>query len=232
MSSDPSEDRQGHALGARYPLTSGTGSSSLPSLLPTLLLPAYLPSCLLSLPKYTSPWPHSHLRSSLPAPYFIFPAPPPPSSSPSPPFISPAPPHLPSPPHLFHVPYPLKRVYFSAYHLSLPGIQFIIYLAFVFPFPHRNASSKRTGTFILLPLCSVVHGRRSKTTTGGQPHGLMGKFSVLHISSPGSVPGHGPMPLIGGHAVVATHMQNRGRLVQMLAQVQPSSGQKKSYNWI
>ena len=38
---------------------------------------------------------------------------------------------------------------------------------------------------------------------------LVVKFGVLHFGSPGSVPGHGPTPLVGGHAVVVTHIQNR-----------------------
>ena len=51
----------------------------------------------------------------------------------------------------------------------------------------------------------------------GWPRGLAVKFGALHFGSPGLVPRHRPTPL-GGHAVVATHMQNRGRLVQVLAQ--------------
>ena len=31
-------------------------------------------------------------------------------------------------------------------------------------------------------------------------------------------PGRRPTPLMGGHVLMATHMQNRGRLAQMLAQ--------------
>ena len=46
----------------------------------------------------------------------------------------------------------------------------------------------------------------------GQPHGLVLKFNVLHLGRPGLVPRHGPTPLVGSHAVVATHLQNRGRL--------------------
>ena len=60
---------------------------------------------------------------------------------------------------------------------------------------------------------------------GGQPRGLVVKFSVLCFGGPGSVPGHRYTPLIGGHAVAATHIQNknRGRLAQMLAQGESSS---------
>ena len=42
----------------------------------------------------------------------------------------------------------------------------------------------------------------------------------------GSDPGHRPTPLIS-HAVAMTHIQNRGRLVQMLAQGKSSKGKKK-----
>ena len=34
----------------------------------------------------------------------------------------------------------------------------------------------------------------------------------------GLVPGGRPTPLVGDHAVVVTHIQNRGRLAQILAQ--------------
>ena len=40
----------------------------------------------------------------------------------------------------------------------------------------------------------------------------MAKFGTLSFSGPGSVPRHGPTPLISNHAVAATHTQNRGRL--------------------
>ena len=62
---------------------------------------------------------------------------------------------------------------------------------------------------------------------GGQPRGLLVKFDTLHFSGSSSVPGHGPTPLISSHAGVATHIQNRGRLVQMLAQDKSSSAKKK-----
>ena len=38
-----------------------------------------------------------------------------------------------------------------------------------------------------------------------------------------SGPRHGPTPLLGGHAGVKTHIQNRGRLAKMLAQGKSSS---------
>ena len=52
----------------------------------------------------------------------------------------------------------------------------------------------------------------------------MVKFGVLHFSSPGSVPRHGPTPLISSRAVAVTHIQNRGRLAQILAQGQKGKG--------
>lgn len=42
----------------------------------------------------------------------------------------------------------------------------------------------------------------------------------------GSDPGHGPTPLIS-HAVVASHVQNRGKWACMLAQGQSSSPKKE-----
>ena len=50
----------------------------------------------------------------------------------------------------------------------------------------------------------------------------MVKFRVFHLSSPDSVPGRGPTPLIGCHVVLA-HIQNRGRAAQLSAQGKPSS---------
>ena len=49
---------------------------------------------------------------------------------------------------------------------------------------------------------------------------------MFRFSSGGSVPGHRPIPLIGGHVVAATCKQNRERLAQMLAQGKSSSGKK------
>ena len=69
-----------------------------------------------------------------------------------------------------------------------------------------------------------------KNDMTGQPSGLVVKFGVLCFNSPGSVPGHGPTPLVGGHAVAVTHIQNRGRLAQMLAQGESSSS-KKEEDW-
>ena len=53
----------------------------------------------------------------------------------------------------------------------------------------------------------------------GRPHGLGVKFGVLYFGSLGSGSRGGPTPLVGGHAVAATHTQNRGRLAQMLTHI-------------
>ena len=63
--------------------------------------------------------------------------------------------------------------------------------------------------------------------TRGWPHGLLVKFNTLHFSSAGSVPRHGPIPLVGGLAVMVSHIQNRGRLAQMLAEGKSSSSKKR-----
>ena len=50
---------------------------------------------------------------------------------------------------------------------------------------------------------------------------------MLRLGGPGSIPRHEPTPLIGGHAVAATHIQNRANWQQMLAQGESSSAKKK-----
>ena len=55
----------------------------------------------------------------------------------------------------------------------------------------------------------------------------MVKLGTLCFGSPGSVPGRRPTPLVGSHAMAATHIQNRGRVTQMLAQAKSSSGKKR-----
>ena len=62
---------------------------------------------------------------------------------------------------------------------------------------------------------------------GGWPSGLVVKFGMFCFGGLGSVLGCGPTILGGGHTVVVTHVQNRGRLAQMLAQGESSSSQKK-----
>ena len=61
----------------------------------------------------------------------------------------------------------------------------------------------------------------------GWPSCQEDKFGMFHFGGPCLVPGHGPTPLISVHAVVMTHIQNRGRLAQMLAQGKSSSERKK-----
>ena len=76
-------------------------------------------------------------------------------------------------------------------------------------------------------MCFSPNQRANKNNKRwGQPPGLVVKFGVLHFSGPDLVPRHRPTPLMGGHAVVVTHKQNRGRLAQMLAQGQSSSAKK------
>ena len=67
-----------------------------------------------------------------------------------------------------------------------------------------------------------------KAQIWGGLHGLLVKFGMLCFSGPGRVPGYGPTPFIGGQAVAACHIQNRGRLAQMVAQGQSSSPKKKN----
>ena len=59
----------------------------------------------------------------------------------------------------------------------------------------------------------------------------MVEFGALHFGSSGSVSRHGPTPLVNSHAVVATHIQNRGRVAQMLAQGKSSSVKKKKQSF-
>ena len=61
----------------------------------------------------------------------------------------------------------------------------------------------------------------------GQPCGLVVKFGVLHFGSPGLVPRCRPTLTVSSHTVAATHVQNRGRLAQMLAQGKSSLAKKK-----
>ena len=59
----------------------------------------------------------------------------------------------------------------------------------------------------------------------GQPCGLTVKFGVLCFSGLGSAPRHRPTPLIRGR-VCGTHIQNRGRLAQILAQGESSQAKR------
>ena len=101
--------------------------------------------------------------------------------------------------------------YLSEWH-NLFSIHIILCQPFIFPsFPDSN----------LTP--SNVHQTFSphwlkKIKLGGQPHGVVIKFTMLHFCMPGSQdPQCRPTPLVR-HAVAATHIQNRGRLAQMLTQ--------------
>ena len=60
----------------------------------------------------------------------------------------------------------------------------------------------------------------------------MVKFGMLCFGGPASIPGHGPTPLGSSHAMVVTGLQNRGRLAQMLAQGESSSGKKYIYIYL
>ena len=60
----------------------------------------------------------------------------------------------------------------------------------------------------------------------------MVKFRELHFSGPGSVPEGEPTPLISGHSVVATHIQNRGSLAQKLAQGESSLEKEEDWQQI
>ena len=78
-------------------------------------------------------------------------------------------------------------------------------------------------TWLLWYSCKKMHHLRSS------PVAEWLKFHLLCFSGPGftgSDPGHGPAPLTS-HAVAVSHIQNRGRLAQVLAQGQSSSSKKR-----
>ena len=77
--------------------------------------------------------------------------------------------------------------------------------------------------FFLLLIYIIYLFLHQKKCILGWPRSLVLKFSALYFSSLGSVPGHGPTPLVSVHAVAVTHIENKRRLAQMLAQGQPSS---------
>ena len=56
----------------------------------------------------------------------------------------------------------------------------------------------------------------------------MVKFGTLYFGGLSSVPLRGSIPLARGHAMAVTHIQNRGRLAQMLTQGESSLNEKKS----
>ena len=71
----------------------------------------------------------------------------------------------------------------------------------------------------------------SKRMSGSWPCGLLVNFSVLHFSALNL-----QIQILGrnlhhssSHAMTVTHIQTRGRLAQMLAQGESSSGTKKTH---
>ena len=62
------------------------------------------------------------------------------------------------------------------------------------------------------PLVALFVFNQNVAPSWGRPGGLVVKFGMLHFSGLGLVPRHGPTPLISNQAVVATLMQNGGRL--------------------
>ena len=73
---------------------------------------------------------------------------------------------------------------------------------------------------MLLPKGSAFQGSVAlwfkEWASGGMLHRVVVKFSMFHFGGPGSQV-QLPIALVS-HAVVVTHIQNRGRLAQMLAQ--------------
>ena len=59
------------------------------------------------------------------------------------------------------------------------------------------------------------------------PGGLVVKFGTLCFGTLGSVSGYGPTPLIGGHTVVAAHIQKEEDWQQMLVESKSSSAKNK-----
>ena len=90
-----------------------------------------------------------------------------------------------------------------------------------------QGSKRPSGKLLTVIPLNSQRETKIKINGWGQPHGLVVEFGMLHFSSLGSDPGHRLTPLIG-RAVAATHMQKIwGRLAQMLAQGESSSGKKK-----
>ena len=61
----------------------------------------------------------------------------------------------------------------------------------------------------------------------GQPGGLVVKYRMLCFGGLGSIPRRRPTPLVGGHAVEASHIQNRGRVAQTSGHGESSSSKKR-----
>ena len=79
----------------------------------------------------------------------------------------------------------------------------------------------------LAPASFLLSSHSLKVIYGGWPHGLVVKFGMLCLGSPGPVPGHRPTPLVSRQAMAATYIQNRARLAQVVAQGESSSAKKK-----
>ena len=73
------------------------------------------------------------------------------------------------------------------------------------------------------PMVPHTSAFKNTPTCWGWPPVLVVKFCTLHFGSPGFVLGCRSTSLVNGHAVAASHIQNRGRLAQTLAQGESSS---------
>ena len=102
-----------------------------------------------------------------------------------------------------------------------------------------NKNSVYLDIVIVVHACLIICGiERDKINTSlknnlflGQPCSPVDKFGMLCFSGPGSDPRHGSTPLFSSRAVVATHIQNRGWLTQMLAQGEAPSAKKKKFKF-
>ena len=119
-----------------------------------------------------------------------------------------------------------RVVLFTAFCLLLPMLHSCSHLEVILPrknlVPSPGSNLVRNNQRWLL----------KKPNGWGQPHGLVVKSSTLCFSGPGSVPRSRLTSHIGGHAMVATHLQNRGRLPQMLAQGDSSSAKMKETKYV
>ena len=77
-------------------------------------------------------------------------------------------------------------------------------------FPYLREFPADSSDFILVYLLMLQNLKNVLFSVW--PPGLVVKFGVLHFGGPGLVPWQRPTSLIGGHAVVVTHIQNGGRL--------------------
>ena len=115
--------------------------------------------------------------------------------------------------NLIHTVHP---VWFSAFITNYCFSKYNTYSLLEYSIKHRSteAISSLISQKVATVQIVVFHLAHLKTVDNrGQPHGPLVKFSALCFSSLGLVPGRGPTQVIMGHAVVATHIPNRGRLV-------------------